>query len=66
MRFTHYRAEEHGVWHIFDTKYQRIVCTCRGWYAPHNAATICDALEAHEDKLYNLFGGKTRLNIGEK
>ena len=58
MRFTHYRSEDRDLWHVFDTRHARIVCSCRGWYAPDNAAAICEAMEAHEDKLYNLFGGK--------
>lgn len=63
MRFTFHRSEDAGVWFVLDNKFERIVCSCRGWYGPDNAAAICEVLNLHEDKLYNLFGGKKTLGI---
>lgn len=57
-RFVHFKGEERGTYLVLDAKYGRVLCSCRGWSAPLHAEAICEALEAHNDALYDLFVGK--------
>ena len=50
-------GEESGEWLVLDGKRHppRVICRCRGWSAPKNAALIAAALEAHHSELYSKF-----------
>lgn len=65
-RFFEVRDEERGEWLVVDGKRHppRVMCRCRGWNAPKNAALIVAALEAYNSELYSNFalGGSGRLN----
>jgi len=65
-RFFEVRGEESGEWLVLDGKRHppRVICRCRGWNAPKNAALIVAALEAHNSELYSKFplDGSGRLN----
>ena len=65
-RFFEVRGEESGEWLVLDGKRHppRVICRCRGWNAPKNAALIVAALEAHNSELYTKFplDGSGRLN----
>ena len=65
-RFFEVIGEESGEWLVLDGKRHppRVICTCRGWNAPKNAALIVAALEAHHSELYSKFplDGSGRLN----
>ena len=56
-RFFEVRGEESGVWLVLDGKRYppRVICSCRGWNAPKNAALIVAALEAYSSELYLRF-----------
>ena len=63
-RFFEVMGEESGEWLVLDSKRHppRVICRCRGWNAPKNAALIVAALEAHNSELYSKFDGSGRLN----
>jgi hypothetical protein len=65
-RFFEVRGEESGEWLVLDAKRRppRVICSCRGWNAPKNAALIAAALEAHHSELYSKFplDGSVGLN----
>jgi hypothetical protein len=71
-RFFEVAGEESGEWLVLDGKRRppRVICRCRGWNAPKNAALIVAALEAHHSELYSKFpldgsgrcGGSPREN----
>ena len=65
-RFFEVMGEESGEWLVLDGKRHppRVICRCRGWNAPKNAALIVAALEAHHSELYSKFplDGSVRLN----
>jgi hypothetical protein len=65
-RFFEVRGEERDEWLVLDGKRHppRVICRCRGWNAPKNAALIVAALEAHNSELYSKFplDGSGRLN----
>ena len=65
-RFFEVRGEESGVWLVLDGKRYppRVICSCRGWNAPKDAALIVAALEAYSSELYSRFplDGSARLN----
>ena len=50
-------GEESGEWLVLDGKRHppRVICRCRGWNAPKNAAMIVAALEAHHSELHSKF-----------
>jgi hypothetical protein len=56
-RFFEVMGEESGEWLVLDSKRHppRVICRCRGWNAPKNAALIVAALEAHHSELYSKF-----------
>ena len=56
-RFFEVMGEESGEWLVLDGKRHppRVICRCRGWNAPKNAALIVAALEAHHSELYSKF-----------
>ena len=56
-RFFEVMGEENGEWLVLDGKRRppRVICRCRGWNAPKNAALIVAALEAHHSELYSKF-----------
>jgi hypothetical protein len=56
-RFFEVMGEESGEWLVLDGKRHppRVICRCRGWNAPKNAALIVAALEAHHSQLYSKF-----------
>jgi len=56
-RFFEVRGEESGEWLVLDGNRHppRVICRCRGWNAPKNAALIVAALEAHNSELYSKF-----------
>ena len=56
-RFFEVMGEESGEWLVLDGKRHppRVICRCRGWNAPKNAALIVAALEAHNSELYSKF-----------
>ena len=69
-RFFEVMGEESGEWLVLDSKRHppRVICRCRGWNAPKNAALIVAALEAHHSELYSKFpldGSKPCLPSGE-
>jgi hypothetical protein len=69
-RFFEVIGEESGEWLVLDGKRHppRVICRCRGWNAPKNAALIVAALEAHRSELYSKFpldGSKPCLPSGE-
>ena len=47
-QFFEVMGEESGEWLVLDGKRHppRVICRCRGWNAPKNAALIVAALEA--------------------
>ena len=65
-RFFEVMGEERDEWLVLDGKRHppRVICRCRGWNAPKNAALIVAALEAHHSALYSKFplDGLGRLN----
>jgi len=56
-RFFEVIGEESGEWLVLDGKRHppRVICRCRGWNAPKNAALIVAALEAHHSELHSKF-----------
>ena len=56
-RFFEVRGEDSGEWLVLDGKRQppRVICRCRGWHAPRDAAFIATALEAYHSALYAQF-----------
>ena len=56
-RFFEVMGEESGEWLVLDGKRHppRVICRCRGWNAPKNAALIVAALEAHHSELHSKF-----------
>ena len=47
-------GEQSGEWLVLDGKRHppRVICRCRGWNTPKNAALIVAALEAHHSELH--------------
>jgi hypothetical protein len=56
-RFFEVMGEERDEWLVLDGKRHppRVICRCRGWNAPKNAALIVAALEAHHSQLHSKF-----------
>jgi hypothetical protein len=61
-RFFEVIGEESGEWLVLDGKRHppRVICRCRGWNAPKNAALIVAALEAHHSELHSNFPSTVR------
>ena len=56
-RFFEVRGEKGGEWLVMDAKHSppRVICRCKGWNAPKDAAMIVASLEAHNSELYSKF-----------